>query len=255
MILTDTHSHLYANEFKDDIDAVIQRCIENKVERIFLPNIDEDTIVPLKALYNINPELFFPMMGLHPCSVKKNGLENQLKIIHNELTTGDYCAVGETGIDLHWDKTSLPEQTIAFKTQIDWALEMDLPIVIHARESTKEILEILKEYDQSLKGVFHCFSGNEKQAKEVIERGMFIGLGGVLTFKNSDLKNIVKTIEMEHLVLETDSPYLAPTPYRGKRNESSFTLNIAEYLADLKGISLEEVANRTTDNSRRLYSI
>ncbi len=255
MILTDTHSHLYAEEFKDDIEAVIQRCLESKVQRIFLPNIDEETIAPLKELHKLNPDLFYPMMGLHPCSVKKDNLESQLETIHTELIQGGYCAVGETGIDLHWDKSSLPEQTRAFKAQIEWALELSLPVVIHARESTKEILEILKEYDNSLKGVFHCFSGNELQAQEVIERGMYIGLGGVLTFKNSDLKNIVKNIEMKHLVLETDSPYLAPTPFRGKRNESSYTLTIAEYLADLKGISLEEVAMSTTGNSIKLYGV
>lgn len=255
MELTDTHSHLYATEFTEDMDAVIERCIQNKVKRIFLPNIDEDTIKPLNDLYNLKPSIFFPIMGLHPCSVKKEELEMQLSLIKEELYNGNYYAVGETGIDLHWDKSSFPEQKIAFERQIEWALDLNLPIVIHARESTSEILEILEKYSHNLKGVFHCFSGNEKQANEVIGRGMSLGLGGVLTFKNSNLKDIIKDIDMRHLVLETDSPYLAPVPYRGKRNESSYILNIAEYLADLKGISLEEVAKQTTENSKILFKI
>lgn len=253
MILTDTHSHLYAEDFQGDMDQVIQNAIDNHVKRIFLPNIDEKSIEPLKNLCLKNPKLFFPMMGLHPCSVEKKGLSQQLERIKQELYSGKYYAVGETGIDLYWDKDSFPEQEIAFRNQIEWAMELNLPIVIHARESTQEILEILKDYPHELRGVFHCFSGNESQAKQVIERGMYLGLGGVLTFKNSNLKDIVKHIDLKHLLLETDAPYLAPVPYRGKRNQSAYILDIAQYLADLKDISLEEVASRTTQNSETLF--
>ena len=253
--LTDTHSHLYANDFSNDINEVIERCIVNNISRIFLPNIDVESIPALKELTLKRPDLFFPMMGLHPCSVNKQTLDHQLKTIKEELFNGKYYAVGETGLDLYWDKESLPEQIVAFKEQIKWSLELDLPIVIHARESTSEILDVLKNYDSKLKGVFHCFSGTEKQAYEVIERGMYIGLGGVLTFKNSNLKDFVKDMDLKYLLLETDSPYLAPVPFRGKRNESSYILNIAQYLADLKGIQLEEVAEVTTQNSIDLFKV
>lgn len=255
MVLTDTHSHLYAKEFQEDMDLVIQRALDNNISRIFLPNIDEESINPLKALYKKRPDVFFPMMGLHPCSVTKSRLKEQLDLIKNELYGGNYIAVGETGIDLYWDKESFPEQKIAFREQITWSLDLDLPIVIHARESTAEILEILKDYPNTLRGVFHCFSGDEFQAKQVIERGMFIGLGGVLTFKNSNLKDIVKNVDMANILLETDAPYLAPMPYRGKRNESAYIMEIAQFLADIKDLSLDEVAKITTNNSKKLFGI
>lgn len=255
MILTDTHSHLYAEQFQEDMETVIERCKEEKVERVFLPNIDIESIEAMKSLWQSDRKMFFPMMGLHPCSVEKTSYKEVLKYMREELDSGDYCAIGETGIDLYWDKTTFPEQEDSFRIQIEWALELDLPIVIHARESTQEIIDILKDYPNTLRGVFHCFSGNEEQAHEVINRGMYIGLGGVLTFKNSNLKDIVKDIDMEHLLLETDSPYLAPTPFRGKRNESSYVIHIAEYLSDIKNIPVEEVAKITTDNSVKLFKV
>ena len=255
MTLTDTHSHLYADAFQEDMESVIARCKEEKVHRIFLPNIDEESLEPMHALHQSNPDMFFPMIGLHPCSVKKDSYKEVLNTFRKELESGNYVAVGETGIDLYWDKSTFPEQEDSFRIQIEWALEFDLPIVIHARESTQEILDILSDYSHDLRGVFHCFSGDEKQAQQVIERGMYIGLGGVLTFKNSNLKDIVKEMDLKHILLETDSPYLAPTPFRGKRNESSYLIHIATFLADLKNISLEEVANATTLNSKMLFRI
>ena len=234
---------------------MMQRAMDAGVERFFLPNIDLSSIGAVKDLAANWPGKVWPMMGLHPCSVQENWSE-VLDDIEKELRAENYVAVGEIGIDLYWDKSTLPWQVEAFKRQIAWAKQMDLPIVIHCRDSFDEILEILEEtQDGTLRGVLHCFTGNEAQALRTVELGMMLGLGGVLTFKNSGVDRAVGAIPMEHIVLETDSPYLAPTPHRGKRNESGYVRLVAEKLASVKGISLEEVAEATTANSKRLFGV
>lgn len=234
---------------------MMQRAMDAGVERFFLPNIDLSSIGAVKDLAANWPGKVWPMMGLHPCSVQENWSE-VLDDIEKELRAENYVAVGEIGIDLYWDKSTLPWQVEAFKRQIAWSKEMDLPIVIHCRDSFDEIFEVLEEtQDGTLRGVLHCFTGNEAQALRTVELGMMLGLGGVLTFKNSGVDRAVGAIPMEHIVLETDSPYLAPTPHRGKRNESGYVRLVAEKLASVKGISLEEVAEATTANSKRLFGV
>jgi len=256
MILTDTHTHIYLDDFSEDRDAMLQRSFDEGVDRFFLPNIDLDSIDLVKGLARAYPEKIWPMMGLHPCSVDENW-SSVLDSIESELRANkDYVAVGEIGLDLYWDKSTLPWQVAAFKRQISWAKELNLPIVIHCRESFNEIFDVLEEeQDGTLKGVLHCFTGTEAQANRCIELGMMIGLGGVLTFKNSGLDKAVKNISMEHIVLETDSPYLAPTPHRGKRNESSYIRLVAEKLAEVKDLSVEEIAMITTANSKILFQV
>ncbi|MDG2331256.1 MAG: TatD family hydrolase [Flavobacteriales bacterium] len=254
MNLTDTHSHLYAKEFKDDLDESIQRCLDDGVERIFLPNIDLESIEPMLALEEAYPSNCFAMMGLHPCSVKEN-FEKDLSLIKDWLTKRDFAAIGEIGIDLYWDSSLLKQQQTAFIKQIEWAKELKKPIIIHTRNSFNEIFEILDDLnDDHLSGIFHCFSGNLEQATRAIDYGNFwLGIGGVLTFKNAGLDHVVKDIDLSRLVLETDSPYLAPTPYRGKRNESSYLKLIATKLAEVKNVSLEEIAQITTANSKKIF--
>ncbi|MBT4775866.1 MAG: TatD family hydrolase [Crocinitomicaceae bacterium] len=254
MNLTDTHSHLYAKEFKDDLDESIQRCLDDGVERIFLPNIDLESIEPMLALEEAYPSNCFAMMGLHPCSVKEN-FEKDLSLIKDWLTKRDFAAIGEIGIDLYWDSSLLKQQQTAFIKQIEWAKELKKPIIIHTRNSFNEIFEILDDLnDDHLSGIFHCFSGNIEQATRAIDYGNFwLGIGGVLTFKNAGLDHVVKDIDLSRLVLETDSPYLAPTPYRGKRNESSYLKLIATKLAEVKNVSLEEIAQITTANSKKIF--
>ncbi len=255
MTLTDTHTHIYLDQFDEDRNEMMQRAMDAGVERFFLPNIDLSSIGAVKDLAANWPGKVWPMMGLHPCSVQENWSE-VLDDIEKELRAENYVAVGEIGIDLYWDKSTLPWQVEAFKRQIAWAKQMDLPIVIHCRDSFDEIFEILEEtQDGTLRGVLHCFTGNEAQALRTVELGMMLGLGGVLTFKNSGVDRAVGAIPMEHIVLETDSPYLAPTPHRGKRNESGYVRLVAEKLASVKGISLEEVAEATTANSKRLFGV
>jgi TatD DNase family protein len=256
MILTDTHAHLYSEEFKEDVDAMISRCIEKNISRIFLPNIDTKSIEPMLALCKKHPENLFPMMGLHPCSVKENYL-SELNIIQQELEKNTYYAIGEIGIDLYWDKTFIEEQKNAFRTQIKWAKERKLPIVIHARDSFKEIFEIVdEENDEQLTGIFHCFTGTIEDAKKIINYGGFkLGIGGVVTFKSSGLDSVLKHVDIKHIVLETDAPYLAPVPYRGKRNESSYVELVALKLCDIYDLSLTEIANITTQNAIEVFGI
>lgn len=256
MVLTDTHSHLYSEQFSDEIEGVIERCLKDKVERIFLPNIDLESIDSLKKLHQSNPNIFFPMMGLHPCSVKAN-FQEDLERIRQEVNLNYSVAIGEIGIDLYWDKTFVHEQMEAFRIQIGWAKELGLPIVIHARDSFDEIFEVLdSENDDMLKGVFHCFTGDERQVDKIKDYGGFVfGIGGVVTFKKSHLPEILPHIGLDNIVLETDSPYLAPSPFRGKRNESSYVKLVAAKVADVFGMSLENVADVTTNNSVNLFGI
>ncbi len=256
MILTDTHTHIYLDDFKEDRAEMIERAMTEGVDRFFLPNIDVDSIAQVNSLAEAYPDTIWPMMGLHPCSVDENWSE-ALDVIEKELRSrSNYVAVGEIGLDLYWDKNTLPLQIAAFKRQINWAKELKLPIVIHCRDSFDEIFSVLEEeQDGTLRGVLHCFTGTEEQARKCIALGLMIGLGGVLTFKNSGLDRAVQNIDLDYIVLETDSPYLAPTPHRGKRNESSYLHLVAEKLASIKDCSVEEIAERTTENSKQLFGV
>ncbi|PJB16038.1 MAG: hydrolase TatD [Flavobacteriales bacterium CG_4_9_14_3_um_filter_32_8] len=254
MILTDTHTHLYTEHFNTDIDSVIKNCIAKGVKRLFFPNIDSSSIAGMMALAEKYPTTCFPMMGLHPTSVKTNYLE-ELAVVENWLANYNFCAVGEIGIDLYWDKTLLKEQQDAFKAQINLAKKYNLPFVIHCRDAFNEIFEILDELnDENMRGIFHCFTGDIEQAKHIINYGGFkLGIGGVVTFKNSGLDKVVERLDLDHLVLETDSPYLAPMPYRGKRNESTYLYLIAEKIAEIHHTTIETVAKITTQNSIKVF--
>jgi TatD DNase family protein len=249
----DTHTHLYSEEFNEDRTAIINKAISNSVTKLYLPNIDSNSIDGMLQLEKEFPDNCFAMMGLHPCSVKENYLE-ELIIVKKWLDKRKFIAIGEIGIDLYWDKTFITEQEIAFKKQIDWALEYNYSIVIHCRNAFDEIFAILQSYKKLPKGIFHCFSGDVEQAQKILALKNFkLGIGGVVTFKNSGLDKVVETISIEDIVLETDSPYLAPMPYRGKRNESSYIPLIAKKVAELKNISIEEVENVTTNNANFIF--
>jgi len=254
MKLIDTHTHLYLEQFDNDIDSVIKRALDNKVEQCFLPNIDSTTIAPMMDLVSKYPENCFPMMGLHPTSVKEN-YRDELKIVEQQLENNKFYAIGEIGIDLYWDKTFLPQQEEAFIFQIELAKKYDLPIVIHARKSFNQIFNIVdKLNDDKLTGIFHCFGGSLEQANKIIDyKGFKLGIGGVLTFKTSKLREVLKNVDLEHIVLETDSPFLTPAPFRGKRNESAYILNIAKKLAEVKNSPLETVAEITSRNAEELF--
>lgn len=249
----DTHTHLYSEEFNSDRTHIIKKAINSGVKKLYLPNIDSTSIEGMLQLENEFPDNCFPMMGLHPCSVNDN-VEQELKIVEEWLGKRKFCAVGEIGIDLYWDKTFFEQQKMAFKKQIDWAMQYDLPIVIHCRDAFDEIFEILRSYTQLPNGIFHCFSGNLEQANKIISLGKFkLGIGGVVTFKNAGLDKVVEQLDMQHLVLETDSPYLAPVPFRGKRNESGYLMMIAEKVATLKNLTIAEVAEITTKNANEVF--
>jgi TatD DNase family protein len=256
MHLIDTHTHLYSDAFADDRTEMVDRAIRSGVNTLLLPNIDIDSIESMHELCRAYPEICLPMMGLHPGSVKEDW-EQQLEIIHKWLFSEKYIAVGEIGMDLYWDKTFQKEQEEVFRRQIQWAKELKLPIVIHARDAFDEIFHVVDElHDNDLSGVFHCFTGSLEEAMKIKDYGTFkIGLGGVLTFKKSGLDEVVKDIPMELLVLETDSPYLAPAPHRGKRNESSYLNLVADKLAEVKMMRVEEIAAVTTKNARELFNL
>ena len=256
MHLIDTHTHLFAKQFNEDRSEVIHRALEKGVQQMLLPNINSSSIQPMLNLCTEFTNNCFPMMGLHPCDVKDNYLE-EIAIIEEWLQKEKFVAVGEIGIDLFWNKSTLTIQEDAFRKQIELAKKHKLPIAIHVRDSFDEVLAIVDELnDESLSGVFHCFTGNEAQANHIINYGGFkLGIGGVVTFKNSELDKTLSNISIENLILETDSPYLAPTPYRGKRNESSYLVIVAEKLAEIYGKSVEEIAEITTQNAKRVFKI
>ncbi len=255
MQLIDTHIHLYANEFNDDRDELIRLAVEQDVQYFMMPNIDSGSKDAMMHLAERYEEQCFPMMGLHPCSVKEN-YRKELKAVENELKKGLYYGVGEIGLDLHWDLKFVKEQEEALKIQLQWAAETNLPVAIHSRESTAQIIEIIQKLKlQNLKGIFHCFTGTVEQAKTIIDLGFYLGIGGVLTYKNSGLDKTVTEIDLKHLVLETDAPYLPPTPHRGKRNLPAYLFLIAEKLASVKNVSLNEVAEVTSDNAIELFQI
>lgn len=256
MTYIDTHAHLYAEQFDEDRDEMIQRAFDEGVNKIFLPNIDLNSIKGMEELVEKYPGKCYSMMGIHPCDVVKDW-ESQLAETKKHYIKGHHIAIGEIGIDLYWDKTLQKEQTDAFTAQIRWAKSEKLPIVIHCRDAFDEIFEVLdKENDEELFGVFHCFTGTEEQAKRIINYGGFkLGIGGVVTFKNSGLDKSIEHISLEHLVLETDAPYLSPAPFRGKRNESSYIPKIAEKLSNIYKISEQKVGEITTKNALEIFQI
>lgn len=253
MILTDTHTHLYLDQFDDDRHQVIQNAIDKGIQYMLIPNIDSNSISGMLSVCNQYPENCFPMMGLHPTDVKED-FQKELEIVEQWLEKRKFIAIGEIGIDLYWDKTFVKEQNICLRHQIALAKKYQLPIVIHSRESMKEIFDVLDDVQTSeLQGVFHCFSGTAEDANKAIEMGYYLGIGGVVTFKNSNLKEILRGIDLKHILLETDAPFLTPSPYRGKRNESAYIYNIAEKIAEIKGIGIDEVAEITTQNAKKLF--
>lgn len=253
--ITDTHTHLYSEEFEQDQHDMMQRAINAGVSRFFIPAIDSTCTKAMYELENNYPENVFLMMGLHPTYVKDN-YEDELQHVAQELAKRKFYAVGEIGIDLYWDKTHLPQQQDAFRRQIKLAKEYKLPIVIHCREAFDEIFEILEEEKSAdLFGIFHCFSGTYEQALQAISYNMKLGIGGVVTFKNGKIDQFLNQIDLEHIVLETDAPYLAPVPYRGKRNESSYIVSVAEKLAQIYGLTVAEIAAQTTENSKAVFGV
>ncbi|WP_367987640.1 TatD family hydrolase [Vibrio sp. NTOU-M3] len=253
--MIDTHAHIYATEFDNDRDDVVQRALEQGVDTILLPNIDLDSIEPMLTTEARYPTICRSMMGLHPCYVDAN-VKQTLATIHSWFEKHNFIAVGEIGIDLYWDKTFRAEQEMAFVTQLNWAKEMKLPVVIHTRDSIEETLALLKqEQDGSLAGVFHCFGGSIEEAKAINDLGFHLGLGGVSTFKNGGMDKVIPHLDMEYVILETDCPYLAPVPHRGKRNEPAYTQLVAQRVAELRDLTTSEVDNLTTNNAKRLFQL
>lgn len=253
MKLIDTHCHLYVEEFKNDVDAAIARAQAQGVEQFYLPGIDSESIPAMLALEASYPGVCKAMMGLHPCYVKENYLQ-ELNMVQYWLEQRDFPAIGEIGLDYYWDTSFKTQQQEAFETQMGWAHERGLPIVIHTRNAMQETIEMVKPFAaKGLKGIFHCFSGSYESAKQIVDMGFLLGIGGVITYKNAGLPKALENIGVEHLVLETDAPYLSPVPYRGKRNESAYLLHIAEVLAGAKGITVAELASITTANAIALF--
>ncbi|WP_155285697.1 TatD family hydrolase [Capnocytophaga felis] len=251
--MTDTHAHLYSNAFEEDRKDMIQRAINLGITRFFIPAIDSSYTESMFALKKEFPDNVFLMNGLHPCDVKENYKE-ELSHVEKLMDKHSFCAIGEIGIDLYWDKTFLKEQQEAFRWQIQLAKKHNLPIVIHCRDAFDEIFEVLEtEKDEKLFGIFHCFTGTEEQAQKAIGYNLKLGIGGVVTFKNGKIDTFLKKIDLEHIVLETDSPYLAPVPYRGKRNESAYIIEVLKKVASLYQLPLEEVAHITTENSKKIF--
>lgn len=254
-MITDTHTHLYSSQFKEDQNAMMERAKNAGVSRFFVPAIDASYTESMLQLEKDFPKDVFLMMGLHPCSVKEN-YQEELAHVKEWINKKDFYAIGEIGIDLYWDKTFLTQQQEAFRTQIKWAKEKKLPIVIHCRDAFNEIFEVLEaEKGDDLFGIFHCFTGTEEQAKKAISYNMKLGIGGVATFKNGKIDTFLNKIDLKHIVLETDAPYLAPVPYRGKRNESSYITNVIDKLVDIYNLSFKEIAEITTENSKAVFKV
>ncbi|MEG0761312.1 TatD family hydrolase [Chryseobacterium sp.] len=252
--MIDTHTHLYVEEFDDDRKETIQRALDKGITEFYLPAIDSESHKKMLQLESEYPNQIFSMMGLHPCYVKPESWEKELEIVKNYLDQRHFPAIGEIGIDLYWDKSTLDIQVKAFEQQIDWAIEKDLPIVIHTRESFDETFEVLeRKKHPKLRGIFHCFSGNLEQAKQALNLNFILGIGGVVTFKNGKIDQFLNEISLDKIVLETDSPYLAPVPYRGKRNESSYLGLVAGKLVDIYGVDFTEIDRVTSENAKRLF--
>jgi len=252
MKIIDTHCHLYLDEFKNDIDAVIERAKQKGVEKFYLPAIDSEVTAQMLALEEKYPACS-AMMGLHPCSVKAN-FKDELKLAEQWLNERSFVAVGEIGLDFYWDTTFANEQYEAFRIQMQWALERNLPIVIHTRNAMNEAIDTVRPFaEKGLRGIFHCFSGNNEQAQQIIKMNFLLGIGGVVTYKNSGLQPVIEKVSLDHIVLETDAPYLTPVPYRGKRNESSYLEFVVARIAEIKKVSEEEVASATTKNAEKIF--
>ncbi len=255
MHLIDTHTHLYLKEFDEDREEMIQRAFDEGVEKIYLPNIDKSTYNNMMDLVQTYPQHCYPMAGLHPGSVKAD-FEAELEFVLSKLETEDhFVGVGECGLDYYWDTTFKEQQRAAFTQQLKWGKQFKLPVVIHTRESFQDAIELVEqEKDADLRGIFHCFGGSTTEAQRVIAAGFYLGIGGVLTFKNSGLDTTMEQLDLERVVLETDSPYLAPVPYRGKRNETAYIVNVADKLAEIHGMTVEELARITSENAENIFS-
>jgi TatD DNase family protein len=252
MQIIDTHTHLYLEEFQPDIEDVLIRARAEGVTRFYLPNVDSSSIDDLLKLEDKHPECI-AMMGLHPCYVKEN-VADELKLVEEWLKKRPFAAVGEIGLDYYWDKTFVAEQKDAFRKQINWAMELNLPIVIHSRDSMQDCIDIVKEHQNgNLRGIFHCFGGSPEEAKQIMDLGFLMGIGGVVTYKKSGLVEILPSISLEYLVLETDAPYLTPVPFRGKRNEPSYLKYVVDKIAEAMNIPVEEIAKQTTLNAQKLF--
>ena len=255
MRFIDTHAHLYSSPLNVNRELIIQNAINNGIDTIIMPAIDSDTLESMLELEAAYPNNCIAMMGLHPCSVKDN-VQQELDIVEAQLKKRKFIAIGEIGLDYYWDKTFIQQQIEAFTIQMQWALEKQLPIVIHTRNAMGETIEAVKPFaKKGLRGIFHCFSGSQESAQQIISMGFHLGLGGVLTYKNAAVAEAIKEIPMSHLVLETDSPYLSPVPYRGKTNEPAFMIEVAKKLAEIKNIPLQEVAAITTNNAKEVFGI
>jgi TatD DNase family protein len=255
MTIIDTHAHLYSEEFQGDIDLVIERAQKVGVSKMYLPAIDSSETASMLALEQKFPGICIAMMGLHPCYVKEN-VASELAHVRSWLDQRDFVAIGEIGLDFYWDKTFTDQQYEAFDTQMLWALELNRPIVIHTRNAMQETINRVKPFAQKgLKGIFHCFSGSAESAKQIIDLGFLLGIGGVITYKNAGLPEVLETVGLEHLVLETDAPYLTPVPFRGKRNECSYLTYIISKLSEAKAVSELEVAAVTTANAEKLFHL
>lgn len=254
MNFIDTHAHIYVEKMTEQKAEIIQRAKDANISKILMPNIDTASIPEMLSYYKEYPGFCYPMLGLHPCDVKEN-YEKDLAVMFSQFSE-DYIAIGEIGLDLYWDKTTLERQIAAFEFQIAFALSKNLPISVHVRDAFPETIAVLEKYkDKGLKGVLHCFTGSLTQAEQAIDLGFYLGVGGVLTFKNAGVDKTIANIDLKHLILETDSPYLAPTPHRGKSNEPSFLPIIAKRLAEVKNTTLEEVAAITSENAQTLFKL
>jgi len=256
MILIDTHTHLYSEEFENDQSEMMQRALVTGVEHFFVPAIDSSYFEGMQHIQQQYPQNVHLMMGLHPCYVKPDTFEEELAFVEQELAKGSYVAVGEIGVDLYWDKSTLKIQQQAFQTQIQWAKKLKLPINIHCRDAFNEVFEVLEqEKSNELFGIFHCFTGDIYQAQHAIDLNLHLGIGGVATFKNGKIDQYLDQISLENIVLETDAPYLAPAPHRGKRNESSYVALVAQKLANIYNLPVEEIAEQTTKNALNIFKL
>ena len=252
-MLIDTHCHLYLQEFQPDLDKVIQRAMAAGVNRFYLPAVDSSTTTDMLKLEAQYPGVCIPMIGLHPCSVKGTYVDEML-LVNNWLIRRKFAAIGEIGLDFYWDKTFIKEQYEVFNKQIQLAINYDLPIVIHTRDAMAETIEVVSQYRGKARGIFHCFGGSLEEAQQIIDLGFYMGIGGVVTYKKSGLAEVISEIDLQYILLETDSPYLTPVPFRGKRNESSYLQYIVDKIAEVKGITAEEVAAATTANALKVFA-
>jgi len=252
-MIVDTHCHLYLPEFSNEIDAFIKRAKENRVDKIYLPAINSETTDALLSLEEKHPDICVAMMGLHPCYVKSDYID-ELQKVEYLLSQRKFVAMGECGLDFYWDKTFIKEQYLALEQQIEWALQYNLPIILHTRNATQETIDVIKKYkDSNLRGIFHCFGGTLEEAKQIIDLGFYLGIGGVVTYKNAGLDIVLKDIDLDFIVLETDAPYLSPVPFRGKTNEPAHLKIVAEKIAILKNVTYEVLAEITSRNAERLF--